>query len=357
MKVNCPECQKVFEIPREHLKKYDKQIAFPCPACQKGRIKIELDSVSGQPSSGPALKLKKKKSPVTPSISSQQPISGMALKRMILQRLEDLPPMPQIVLRAREIMADQTAGISDLVNLLQNDQSIVTKVLRLSNSAYYGSSGKISTVQHAAVLLGQKTLSEVITMAGVSDLMGKELPGYGMDAGDLWRHSLAVGFGAQYLADRLKPQLSNEAFVAGLIHDGGKIILDEYVLQRKAEFETYLADGEQTYLEAEKDLLGVDHSEIAADICKKWILPEAIHHPIRWHHRPSRSGGSELALFLHVADYFAKMSGMGTVLDDLRYQMEENAIETLGYQEAELDSLLVDVIESVDKIAQDFQDI
>jgi HD-like signal output (HDOD) protein len=194
-------------------------------------------------------------------------------------------------------------------------------------------------------------------MAGVSDLMGKELPGYGMDAGDLWRHSLAVGFGAQYLAERLKPQLSDDAFVAGLIHDGGKIILDEYVLQRKAEFETFLADGEQTYLEAEKDLLGVDHSEIAADICKKWILPEAIHHPIRWHHRPSRSGGSELALFLHVADYFAKMSGMGTGLDDLRYQVEESAIESLGYQEAELDSLLVDVMESVDKIAQDFQDI
>ncbi|MEJ2170278.1 MAG: HDOD domain-containing protein [Desulfobacterales bacterium] len=357
MKVNCPECQKVFEIPGEHLKKYDKQIAFPCPACQKGRIKIELDSASKQPSSGQPLKLRTNKTPVTPSKNSKQPISGMALKRRVLQRVEDLPPMPQIVLRAREIMADQTAGISNLVNLLQNDQSIVTKVLRLSNSACYGLSGKISTVQHAAVLLGQKTLSEVITMAGVSDLMGKELPGYGMDAGDLWRHSLAVGFGAQYLAERLKPQLSDDAFVAGLIHDGGKIILDEYVLQRKAEFETFLADGEQTYLEAEKDLLGVDHSEIAADICKKWILPEAIHHPIRWHHRPSRSGGSELALFLHVADYFAKMSGMGTGLDDLRYQVEESAIESLGYQEAELDSLLVDVMESVDKIAQDFQDI
>ena len=178
-----------------------------------------------------------------------------------------------------------------------------------------------------------------------------------MDSGDLWRHSLAVGFGAQLLAARIKPQLSNDAFVAGLIHDGGKIILDEYVLQRKEEFETYMADGQQTYLEAEKDLLGIDHCEIAADICKKWILPETIHHPIRWHHRPSRSGGSELALFLHVADYFSKMSGMGTGPDDLQYQMEEDAIGSLGFEEEELDSLLVDVMESVEKIAEDFQDI
>ena len=357
MKVKCPECHKVFEIPRERLKKYDKQIAFPCPSCQKGRIRIELDSTPDREPSGPTRKVKPKNPPLKPSRDSKQPASGMALKRMVLERLQDLPPMPQIVLQARKIMADQTAGISDLVNLLQNDQSIVTKVLRLSNSAYYGLSGKISTVQHAAVLLGQKTLSEVITMAGVSGLMGQELSGYGMDSGDLWRHSLAVGFGAQLLADRINPQLSNDAFVAGLIHDGGKIILDEYVLQRKEEFDTYLADGDQTYLEAEKDLLGIDHCEIAADICKKWILPDAIHHPIRWHHRPSRSGGSELALFLHVADYFAKMSGMGTGPDDLQYQMEEDAVESLGFQEEELDALLVDVMESVEKIAEDFQDI
>lgn len=357
MKVNCPECQKVFEIPKERLKKYDGQIAFPCPACQKGKIKIELAPAPDQPSSEPAPNLNPDVSSISPLKESKQPVSGMALKRIVLQKMKDLPPMPQIVLRAREIMADQTAGISDLVNLLQNDQSIVTKVLRLSNSAYYGLSGKISTVQHAAVLLGQKTLSEVITMAGVSDLMGKELPGYGMDSGDLWRHSLAVGFGAQLLADRVNPKLSNDAFVAGLIHDGGKIILDEYVLQRREEFATYLADGDQTYLEAEKDLLGVDHCEIAADICKKWILPETIYHPIRWHHLPSRSGGSELALFLHVADYFAKMSGMGTGPDDLYYPMEEDAIESLGFREEELDTLLVDVMESVIKIAEDFQDI
>ena len=357
MKVNCPECHKVFEIPQERLKKYDKQIAFPCPSCQKGRIRIELDSTPAPQPSEPTRKVKPKSPPLKPSRDAKQPVSGTALKRMVLQRLQDLPPMPQIVLRAREIMADQTAGISDLVDLLQNDQSIVTKVLRLSNSAYYGLSGKISSVQHAAVLLGQKTLSEVITMAGVSNLMGRELPGYGMDSGDLWRHSLAVGFGAQLLADRVNPQLSNDAFVAGLIHDGGKIILDEYVLQRKEEFDAYLADGEQTYLGAEKELLGIDHCEIAADICKKWILPDAIHQPIRWHHRPSRSGGSELALILHVADYYAKMSGMGTGPDDLRYQLEENAAESLGFQEEELDTLLVDVMESVEKIAEDFQDI
>jgi HD-like signal output (HDOD) protein len=265
--------------------------------------------------------------------------------------------MPQIVIKAREVMADPNSGIKDLVKLFEKDQSIVTKVLRLGNSAYYGVSGKIATVRHAAVLLGQKTLGEVITMAGISNLMGKELEGYGFDSGDLWRHSLAVGFGAQFLAERIKPHLSSDAFVAGLIHDAGKIVLDEYVLGRKEEFETYLAVGEHTYFNAEKKLLGLDHSEIAGNVCKKWLIPNDITQAIRWHHSPSRSEDNDMAMFLHVADYFAKMSGIGTSIHDLSYEMEEGALESLGFEEEELDTVLVDVMESVETIAEEFQDI
>jgi HD-like signal output (HDOD) protein len=356
MEVSCPECQKVFEISNDRLKQYDKQIKFDCPACKKGVITIEVDLKSTPPGPAPSFKARRQDSS-SMSAASAPPPSGTALKRKILRKMEDLPPMPQIVIRAREVMADPNAGINDLVKLFEKDQSIVTKVLRLGNSAYYGVSGKIATVQHAAVLLGQKTLSEVITMAGVSNLMGKELAGYGFDSGDLWRHSLAVGFGAQFLADKVKPLLSNDAFVAGLIHDAGKIVLDEYIHERKGEVETFMAVEEHTFLDFEKKLMGVDHADIAATICKKWVIPDPITQAIRWHHYPARSNGSKMALFLHVADYFAKMSGMGTSLDDLNYQMEEGAFESLGFQEEELDYLLAEVMESVEIIAAEFQDI
>ena len=357
MEVNCPECQKVFKIPNEGLKKYDKQIKFDCPACRIGLIKIDLDSKSTQQISAHSLKVKRQASPSRSGPSPAQPPRGTALKRKILRKMEDLPSMPQIVIKAHEVMANPNAGINDLVRLFEKDQSFVTKVLRLGNSAYYGMGGKIATVKHAAVLLGQKTLGEVITMAGISNLMGRELNGYGFDSGDLWRHSLAVGFGAKFLADRVKPNLSNDAFVAGLIHDAGKIVLDQYVLERKDEVKTFMAVGEHTFLDAEKKLLGLDHSEIAGNICKKWIIPDSITQAIRWHHSPSRSGGNEMALFLHVADYFAKMSGIGTSINDLSYQMEEDAFESLGFLEEELDFLLVDVMESVELIAEEFQDI
>jgi len=353
MEANCPECQKVFEIPAQRLKKYDKPIQFACPACRQGRITIEPDIQS------PPAKIKRGASPKKSTVRSRptQPATGTALKRKILRQMKDLPPMPQIVIKARECMGDPNAGINDLVKLFEKDQSIVVKVLQLGNSAYYGMSGKIATVKHAAVVLGLKTLGEIITMAGVSNLMGRELKGYGFDSGDLWRHSLAVGFGAQFLADRIKPSLSNDAFVAGLIHDAGKMVLDEYVLERRDEIATFMAAGDHTYLDAEKNLLGLDHAEIAGNICKKWILPDSITQGIRWHHHPARDTGNEMALFLHVADYFAKMSGMGTSINDFSYQMEADAFESLGFQEDELDYLLVDVMESVQTIAAEFQDI
>ena len=357
METNCPECKKVFDIPDERLKKYDKQIQFDCPSCKKGVIRIDLDSAAARQGSAKPPKITRPASSRPAVVPSDQPASGTALKRKIMRKLEDLPPMPQIVIKAREIMADPKAGINDLVKLMEKDQSIVTKVLRIGNSAYYGVSGKIATVRHAAVLLGQKTLSEVITMAGISNIMGQELKGYGFDSGDLWRHSLAVGFGAQFLAERTKPHLSNDAFVAGLIHDAGKIVLDDYVMERRDEVETFMADGEQRFLDAERNLLGFDHSEIAGMVCKKWLIPDEITQAIRWHHQPSKSQGNETALFLHVADYFAKMSGMGTSIHDFNYQMEEDCLEQLGFEEEEIDYLLVDVMESVESIAEEFQDI
>ena len=108
MKVTCPECQKVFEIPRERLKRYDRKIAFPCPSCKKGHIKIELDSAEAEPRVAKTPKIMKKTVPLKPLEETKQPPSGMALKRMVLQRLEELPPMPQIVLRAREIKATRS---------------------------------------------------------------------------------------------------------------------------------------------------------------------------------------------------------------------------------------------------------
>lgn len=333
MKLKCPQCSKAFNIPDERLPKGEK-IAFPCPACKKGTIELDLRPNSEQGGASPA-----------ENTPNDRP-TGEALKKEILQNVNDLPPMPQTVHKAREIMADQNSDFKELADLFETDQAIATKILKLANSPYYGMSGKVSTIQHASVVLGHKALGELITMGGTSSLLGDRLNGYGLDAGALWKHSLAVAFGSRIIANKKEPALANDAFTSGLIHDSGKLILDRYITERWELFEDFMSDGQHTFLSAEKEILELDHSEVASAVCKTWSMPEPLIIAIRYHHYPSKSQGSTLAYIIHVADAIAMMSGLGLGIDGTLYQMDDKAMEVLGLQEGDVNDIMASVLEA-----------
>jgi HD-like signal output (HDOD) protein len=340
MKVSCPECRKGFQIPADRLQK-GKKFAFNCPACKQGRIEIDLRAKAipaAQTAAASEAGLAKEK------------LSGEALKKRIMLSIRDLPPMPQVVLKAREVMADPNAGVKELAQVLETDQSVVTKVLRLSNSAYYGMSGKITTVQHAAVVLGEKNLGEIITLAGTSGLLGRNLKGYDMASGDLWRHSMAVAVGAKAIAQRNDDALGEVAMVAGIVHDAGKIILDPYIEERQDQFQDFLSDGQKTFIEAEKHILGFDHAQIATEICKRWQIPDTLTVPISYHHAPSQSGNNQMAYMLHMADYIATMSGIGIGLDDVLYKMDNGTMDALQLDQEQVSELTLEVMEAVEKM-------
>ncbi|MBD3326596.1 HDOD domain-containing protein, partial [candidate division KSB3 bacterium] len=297
MKFSCPNCHAAYRI-RDIHRKTAKKIKVTCHKCKEIMI-VDLRLQKETPSS-----LTRQSAPKTGK-RPETPVTGEALKNRIFRRLTDLPPMPNVVIRAQQVMADPESSLRDLVEVIQMDQALTVNVLRMANSAYYGIPGKVSSVRHAVVLLGQKVLSEVVVMAGVKGLLGSSLEGYNLEAGDLWRHSMAVAMGSKIITERLYPELLDVAFVAGLLHDAGKLMLDAPVLERKDEFDAFMANDGATFLSAETEIFGFDHSEIAAEMCKRWKIPDAITKAIRNHHYPSRSDGDELSYVLHVADYVA----------------------------------------------------
>jgi HD-like signal output (HDOD) protein len=264
----------------------------------------------------------------------------------------DLPPMPQTVLKARDIMGNPKSDFKQLADLFETDQAIATKILKLANSPYYGLGGKVSSIQHASVVLGHKTLGELITMGGTSSLLGDKLEGYGLDAGALWKHSLAVAFGSRIIAQKKEPALANDAFTSGLIHDSGKLILDQYIAERWELFEEFMSDGQKTFLEAEKEILELDHSEVASEVCKTWNIPQPLTIAIRYHHHPSRSQGNKLAYIVHVADALAMMTGLGLGIDGTLYKMDEDALAFLGIQQAEINDMMGEVLNAAKKISE-----
>jgi HD-like signal output (HDOD) protein len=346
MSVKCPNCHKVHNIPDERLAT-GKEFAFPCPDC-KGTIEVDLTSKSALPSHRRQKERRKRAGSSIPSTKKQP--GGEALKKRILRSVGDLPPMPQTVFKVREVIADPSSSFKALSEILETDQAMAARVLKIANSTYYGISGKVSSIQHASVVLGHKTLGELMTMAGTSGLLGNKLEGYGLEAGDLWRHSLGVAFGSKILATKKNPAFANDAFTAGLIHDAGKLILDRYILERKEAFEEFMTDGQQSFLSAEKQILGFDHSEIASEACKSWRVPHTLTIPIRYHHYPSQSHGDKLAYIVHMADAIAMMTGLGLGIDGLLYRMDDKAKEFLGLQEEDVINIMGEVAESVEKI-------
>ena len=340
MKIKCQSCSKVYEIPEDRLPG-KKKFSFPCPEC-KAMITIDLNAKTGGEKVSSASKAPEKELP-----------RGEALKKQILRKITTLPAMPQTVMKARQIMSSDGSSFKELAAVLETDQAIASRLLKLSNSAYYGMRGKIASLQHASVVLGLKTLKEIIMLAGSSSMLAGKLEGYGLDAGDLWQHSIGVAFGAKIIAAKKFPGIAEDAFVAGLIHDCGKLVLDEPIFERKQMFTKLMEAGNQSFLQAEKTILGFDHPEIAYALCKSWNVPDSLIGAIRYHHAPARSQGDKMTFVVHMADALAMMSGLGAGIDGMAYEMDDQAMALLSLQEEDIPDIMAQMVDSVMKVTGD----
>lgn len=352
MKVECETCDKSFDLPDDRLPT-GKKVSFPCPGC-KSKITLDLRvNPEAEPAKpAPAPEDSAGKVVFTPiAEKSSEELDGADLKRKILNSIKDLPPMPKIIYKAREVMANPISGFKEIAEVIETDQAIAAKVLQVANSAYYGLSGMVSSIHQATVVLGHKTLEQLITMVSATSLLGSHLRGYRMGSGDLWQHSLAVAICSRLIAKDRAPAMENDAFSVGLIHDAGKLALDRYILERKAQVDQAL-DAGNTFLEVEKRVLGFDHTELASDLCYKWKLPENHISAMRYHHEPGTSDGSQLAFIVHTANYIAQQSGIGSSMDAARYALHPEALDFLALDEADLSVYSDKMAESVNQITQ-----
>ncbi len=348
----CSSCGKTYKIPEERLPK-GKKVSFSCPNC-KGRIVLDLRKrhTADIFAPGPAPAGKEPNQENRPAVPPATSDEIDQLRNRIEVSIQTIPSMPEVVMKAQKAIADPKTGGQELGKILQTDPSMVTSMLKIANSAYYGLSGKVSSIEKACVILGQQTVKELILTTGVSNLLGKKLQGYGFNSGELWMHSMATGIAAKMIAMETNPELSENAYLGGLLHDCGKIILDPYILERRKSFDRYLKTGDHSYFEAEKHILGFNHADIASEICKKWHIPKEMTTAIQYHHHPSASGEHHLSYIVHTGDYVARLCGLGYEEDDILYEAEKGATEFLGLGRQALGKMMLDVLEAVQQIGQ-----
>jgi len=348
LRTKCSNCSKIYNIADEKLP-VGKKVAFPCPTCNS-RIILDLKSSVAQKDVSPLLKNQEKENPEKPEIPSKRlgkNLRGLDLEKVILRSLGDLPAMPQVVLKIKEIIADPDSDFKDVERTIQTDQALVGKVLKLVNSAYYGQRERVSSLKRAAVILGNNALSELITVAGSLRLLNRSLNGYGIKSRGFWVHSLMVAYGAMFHITNREQHLANDAFISGLLHDLGKTILDPYISERKETFDKCIKEKKDDVVRAEIMTLGLNHAEIAAKVFKRWHFPKQIQNAVRYHHNFSKNRDNELANSIYVADSLAKRCS-----DDIESAstgMIDDTLNSLGIQKKQVESIIDEMIQATNQ--------
>lgn len=350
MRVECKHCGKVLDLPENRLP-MGKKISFPCPSC-KEKLTLDLRDDAEKDQEMEHAPTAAGKLVFTPiAEKSSEELDGADLKRKILNSVKDLPSMPKIIQKAREVMNDPMSGFKDVAEVIETDQAIAVKVLQVANSAYYGLSGMVSSIHQATVVLGHKTLEQLIILVSSNSLLGSHLKGYRMGAGDLWKHSLSVALCSQLIAKDRAPVIENDAFSVGLIHDAGKLVLDRYLLKRKDQVDAILERG-ANFLQVEQQVLGFDHTELASELCTRWKLPENHVTAMRHHHTPSESDDNQLSFIVHTANYIAMQTELDKRKDAGCYPLDPQALDFLALDESDLEHYRAAMIESVEQITQ-----
>ncbi|NMC54047.1 MAG: HDOD domain-containing protein [Chloroflexi bacterium] len=249
----------------------------------------------------------------------------------LLDRIGELPPMQEAAQKALIMIRHPDTNMRALAEVLSTDQILASLVLRWANSAYYGLSAPVKTVQQAVVVLGKNTIQSLLFAATLANLLNRPAPGYALDRGALWKHSIGVAAGARLIAGRYNPALMEEAYHAGLLCDVGKLALEFYL--RDVQFDREKIKN-MSFIEIETGLLGLDHAVIGKELAHRWNLPVSLQNAIAFHHRPSQAGDAFiLASAVHLADAATMLLGIGIGSDGLQYPLDEAALIRLNWSE------------------------
>ena len=220
-----------------------------------------------------------------------------------LERMEDLPTLPPILIKVNRLLEDVNTSAKSLSDTIGKDQSMVVKILRLVNSAFYGFRSRISDISNAVVLLGFNTIrNAVISVSIIKSFTGKNNL-EGCDITEFWRHSIAVAVTSKRLAEKCRIESPDNCFVAGLLHDIGKLVLSQHFPDLFARIWMTAQKENLTFYEAEKREISLNHPIIGSFLAKRWQFPDHLVDAVKCHHAVRKTVSNyELLLIVYGAD-------------------------------------------------------
>ncbi len=268
-----------------------------------------------------------------------------------VSNISTIPTLPMVLDRITKLLKNPQTSAEEVGRAITKDQALASKVLKLVNSAFYGFPGRISTITHAVVILGFSTIKNIILTASIFETFKKGRENStGFDMEKFWLHSVACGAAAQTLAKHIGNQDKEESFIAGLIHDIGKIILCQYLPKEFTEIIRHVREKNTLIYESEKELYETTHQEIGGLIAQNWNLPANLQHAICYHHIPSKSQNHYITIsIVHCADILVRALDFGNGGDNKIPCLADHVWKTLKLNEKNLPPILEEISEEVEK--------
>jgi putative nucleotidyltransferase with HDIG domain len=274
----------------------------------------------------------------------------------ISQSAKDLKPIPQIALKVLRIINEGLYEIRNLTEEIRKDQVISARTLQLCNSVMFARSRKIESLDHALVMLGQHLLLKFVISASLNNFFSQAGMGYSLCKGGMYHHAVGTAVIAEKLADITGKADPSIAYTAGLLHDIGKVVLDQFINSGFPLFYRQLNEEGKNFSEVEKQVLGTDHGEVGASLALNWSLPDSLIETIRHHHDPEDARQhKELVHIVYLADLLMSRFHTGLELERLNTEALAARLETIGLSisgfPAIVDLIPLEVLESSPEFA------
>ncbi len=289
----------------------------------------------------------------TPAVPDKQ---WRTVRFEVLEKLESLPSLNSVVLEFLELSQREYFTARDFETVISKDQALVARVLKLANSGLYGRSRSINSIPEAVVLIGLESLKKIVFAVSTEGLTRRTLENYAyhQDRG-FWKHSLGIAQTSRVLAE-VSPACSlrsEEIYVAGLLHDVGKLVIDEFLPP---------GDGKRVSRDKEIEAVGLDHAELAEYILRQWNLPESITACVRHHHDYKQAGEwAPGAAVLNLAEGVCGHWGLGRkhpidLSEEVPVEKFQDILDDLGLPADKCDQVIWDIRQNLVGLGGIFKD-
>jgi len=250
-----------------------------------------------------------------------------------IQKIEQIPTLPIVSKQIMDLMGDEEVSVKKVAALIEKDQAMAVKVLKIANSSFFGTLTKVSTIDHALVVLGLAEVKAILLAFSIHNFFYSNNNGY--ERSRFWKHAIVCSQVARYLARHFGMGMDESLFLSGLIHDMGKVVFDHYFHEEFVRVVEHVNQHKGTFSAAEKEIMGITHYQVGAKLLQQWRFPEKVVTQVFYHHAPWYDKNHAVgSIIVYLANHLTKLAGYPCLLTE----------QTAGVKEAYLSPRIYDFI-------------